>query len=486
MKSKSATHSVEREAQTLQWHVCDDERDWMVVQSRSVESLAAQTQKQPWVRSETLRWRVPSLLLVISLATLGGWWFLDRGQKGIDQVKRELRTAVVAEQWGTRHNSMSNSAPATNEAFARDLPIHAEGDETEVGEIVTQLEIRDLGKDWAVVETVIQPTTDGPSYRQTRVYNEGDRGWIRAESTAERWGAARQFESKHFVFDYYALDEAAIVQAAAQLETLYPLLPDGEKLRIVVDPKQAPGVRILGKRAVTGIGVASPNATLVPSELAASDVLLQSMVVALYSRIIIKTLTNNTRSRRFFYLSYALRLWFIWEHELPLAVWRKPLVQWILEEPGEIPRSSLFDAPAFAHDLCVHHSIWMHSPLAIGIPILCWQSRDGEEMITAWPYRNSISNSSFNTLIYAQAVNMGDMDTGHDAPLPQPGPHEIVLATAFEYMTARYGEGSVPRLVAAIPEHERADTLIPALFGISLDEFTQGWRAFLAERYELE
>jgi hypothetical protein len=38
-------------------------------------------------------------------------------------------------------------------------------------------------------------------------------------------------------------------------------------------------------------------------------------------------------------------------------------------------------------------------------------------------------------------------------------------------------------LLTALPRHERWETLIPAVFGLSLEEFESGWRAFLEERY---
>lgn len=79
-----------------------------------------------------------------------------------------------------------------------------------------------------------------------------------------------------------------------------------------------------------------------------------------------------------------------------------------------------------------------------------------------------------------------DLSLIHNKFLPEPGSDAIVLATVFEYVTATYDQEMIPRLLAAIPEHEQAETLIPAVFGVPLADFAQGWRAFLMERYALE
>jgi hypothetical protein len=44
----------------------------------------------------------------------------------------------------------------------------------------------------------------------------------------------------------------------------------------------------------------------------------------------------------------------------------------------------------------------------------------------------------------------------------------------------------VPLLLAKIPQHKRAVTLIPAVFGVPQSEFERGWHAFLVERYGLQ
>lgn len=57
----------------------------------------------------------------------------------------------------------------------------------------------------------------------------------------------------------------------------------------------------------------------------------------------------------------------------------------------------------------------------------------------------------------------------------------VALATVTEYVTTTYSAERLPLLLAAIPAHERWETLIPAVFGVSLAEFEEGWHTYLAE-----
>jgi hypothetical protein len=60
------------------------------------------------------------------------------------------------------------------------------------------------------------------------------------------------------------------------------------------------------------------------------------------------------------------------------------------------------------------------------------------------------------------------------------------LATVLEFVVATYGTEQLPRFVAALGEHSRLETLIPAVFELSSEEFERDWRAFLAALYQLE
>lgn len=473
--------------QTLEWQVCEDERDWDVTQHELAAQPNQQKQTPTWVPRSLRRWRLPLLGLLLVLASLGASWIVQRAEAGVAEVAREVEAEVVADLWRDKLSSTTRASITPNRLNRTTLS-------HEPSEVVTHVEVRDLGVAWAMVEVFLKPSADDLTYRQTRVYREEDRGWVRVEPTAARWVLERRLESEHFFFVYHAVDEEAVRLAAPQLDELYPVLsgllvqeqPAMGKPVITVDPMQKPGRYSREGMALPDLVVSSPAALLLSSDMAPSDVLVQSVSLALYNQLASHTFAQYHLPGQWYHLTNGLRLWFIWEHELPLAKWRKPLMQWIFATPREGHTFAMYDVPAFAQELCAHHNMWMDSPGEVNVPILCWHSNPGNEMANAWPLHDLVARISFTSLLYKSNSNMDGIYLSHDNPLPEPGPFAIVLATGFEYVTAAYGSAMVPSLLAAIPQHEQAETLIPAVFGVSLATFEQGWRAFLVEQYALD
>jgi hypothetical protein len=56
----------------------------------------------------------------------------------------------------------------------------------------------------------------------------------------------------------------------------------------------------------------------------------------------------------------------------------------------------------------------------------------------------------------------------------------IALATLSEYAVATYGRERLPVLVASLGQQNSWETLLPAVFGVSVAEFEAGWQAYLA------
>ena len=83
-------------------------------------------------------------------------------------------------------------------------------------------------------------------------------------------------------------------------------------------------------------------------------------------------------------------------------------------------------------------------------------------------------------------ANVDEMSLYHDGPIATPGSYAMLLAAVFEYVAATYGPAMIPVLLARLPQHDSAKTLIPATFGVPRAKFEQGWRAFLIERYDVE
>ncbi|HMN29643.1 MAG TPA: hypothetical protein PKE45_15950, partial [Caldilineaceae bacterium] len=64
----------------------------------------------------------------------------------------------------------------------------------------------------------------------------------------------------------------------------------------------------------------------------------------------------------------------------------------------------------------------------------------------------------------------------------QPG-KTVALATLIEYAVTTYGRERLPALVAGLGQYDSWETLVPAVFGVSVAQFERGWQLYLSEHY---
>lgn len=477
-----------RKNPTLEWHLCDAESEWVAAQSQPLANPVDTIEKQKGKGNRLLLWGAPSILVLV-LILASGWWLSRQAHNGIVKVESEVANAVSSELWSARFTGNVTLQPWQEANFP--AAIHGASD---VHESVTQVDVRELGSDWATVEVWIRSNSAAQSYRQTRIYLSTEQGWLRVPASAEYWGAARVYESQYFTVHYRALDEEAVAQAAARLDVLYPALfaslfgeaPSVEKQQITVDPAQIPQALFYARSIPQKpLVVPSPAATLRPAEMAAGDLLLQSLMFALYQPLAEDAAVRHKLTEQWLTLFDGLRIWLIWEYDLSLAVWQKPLVSWIFREPNNNPEIERSQFVAFAEGLCLYHNLWMRAPTEVGIPVLCVKLHRLETIYINWQYHHALRGLSIAPLLYSS--NRFRNDSGWaDVPPIAPAYAPVVLATAFEYIATTYGRERIPALLEAIPAHQEAATLIPAVFGVSVADFDQGWQDFLVQHYDLK
>jgi hypothetical protein len=319
---------------------------------------------------------------------------------------------------------------------------------------------------------------------------------VRAAPRAAFWGPRRRLETRYFVFSYYEQDGEAVSAAAAKLEVLYPALyaafftgvPEGGKLVIQVDPAQRPGE--IAKRAGEWdpFVVASPAAYRAPLDISPADLLAQSVVLALLEDFRAQVskrfvhepyLPDHEKRLPISQLSYAVLLWQLWATDLPLAAWRKPVVEWVFSDLHD-PQALAAVAPAFLPALCAQHQLWLTSPLQVQIPLSCDTAELQERSLT-WRF------------FYAPPAPLAHLATSTpvDATLEvvAVSPHPaatVALATLVEYAAAAYGRQRIPLLVASMHRYATWESLLPAVFGVPAAEFEAGWLAYLAEHYGVQ
>jgi hypothetical protein len=393
---------------------------------------------------------------------------------------------------------------------------------------VQEAEILNVGNGCTRLLVTVQGEDGGDLYRQTRVYQQQWSGWVRVPPSANYWGSPRQWESEFFLFRYFAQDEEAVYAAAPKLDALYPTFyaalmasdPPSPKVVIELDPG---ATLVLGNGATTAqdvpLTLPSPSATLAPVEVSEEALLVQGAALALFNRLSAQSDALNKRLEGWRLMRSGLRLWLLWDqelplarwrdalggsgdtvhrfHKLPLARWREPLVRWVFGADEGVAVSKGVNVPAFAHDFCAHHRLWLSTEAEIDMPVICVQHVRGGEAFLAFRYSSPPHMlPSFITReesLYTEEISDAVASSLHYTAV-------VAFATLFEYVSVREGaevnstEGGsaeimraqrVAAFIAAIPNHTNWDSLIHALYGESQGDFEAGWNAFLAERYGL-
>jgi hypothetical protein len=128
------------------------------------------------------------------------------------------------------------------------------------------------------------------------------------------------------------------------------------------------------------------------------------------------------------------------------------------------------------------HRLWMPTTLALDLPLTCYDAWDSRGNYLSW------RRSTAPPLRLAQVPlhTMESIAMQSVVPYSEVQPHpaaSVALATVMEYAAAAYGPERIPLLLAEAGRQEGWATLIPAVFGVSADEFEAGWRAYLVEHY---
>jgi hypothetical protein len=227
--------------------------------------------------------------------------------------------------------------------------------------------------------------------------------------------------------------------------------------------------------------IPSPSLYLVLEAMSDVDALTQSLLIALLDHLVSQARAAygdrpmqdeqaGDNERLIQHLLDGVRLWQLWESDLPLAAWRKPVVQWVYGKDEELNKQ--FEVSIFGPDPCALSRLWLASPLDLQTLLLCEGQIRVERSI---PWRS----------LYPPPTSLDDILL----PAASEGPHPampVAWATVIEYAAKNYGRERIPMLVASYGEHERWETLVPAVFGVSAAEFERGWHEYLTEQYEVE
>jgi hypothetical protein len=413
-------------------------------------------------------WQWLAFAFVVILLAMAGGWLWQTANTGLAVIETEVGAAVNADLW-----------PATQRLAAAEL--------------------RDLDGETAVVNVALPAEGAQPALRQTQVYRQTERGWVRTAPAAADWGALGELETNHLLFRYYAHDAQAVAEVAVKLDARYAELhqlflgqPPTRPLMVVVDPAQAPGQIATRAGVADPLVVASPAVHLAPASISDADLLAQSLLLALLDDLTAQALLpyvggsdeqTYVQWMRVRKLLEGMRLWQLWQGALPLAAWREPVVRWVFSDARPWLPAPSEVAPSFRAEFCAMHRLWLPTPFELDLPLSCNDSMDTEGYALAW----RLAAEPPLRLAHFPLVTLGMALEDFDAS-PSGWAHPaaaVALATVMDYAAATYGPERIPVLIREASSQEGWTTLIPAVFGVPVEEFEVGWRGYLVERYAI-
>jgi hypothetical protein len=260
-----------------------------------------------------------------------------------------------------------------------------------------------------------------------------------------------------------------------------PITVATEKITVeFVTDKPPEGYRFsFAKRTIT---LPSPVILSVPVEITAATVLYEPVVYPLAKLAVLETIDQYSLDWKVVVwlwrsLIDALPLWAVWENAGPLAAQRADVVRWLYQNAIANERDTLKAVPDSYLGLCCSYRIWRLSPELMFIPLTCTPVDENQQLTPRCPSMPIRIAELCCWLIKPDALSSINPEAESVGGV-------VAMETIIEYVVATYGRESLPHLIAALGDHSSWNSLIPAVFDISADEFEAGWQSYLAHRYD--
>lgn len=482
----------------VHWQVLLDENEWDA-EAGLDELLQTQAHAPPADgAARPVNWHLLTTLAVLCLVLILGAALIvrQRALAGVALIEGELGAVVELERYASQKNDEALLATLSDrrgwEERARQnfaLP-GAEEQPT----IAVEIENVELSDGLALVQVLVQDSRLPLAWREARFYRETPGGWLRTAPQPVFWGSRQSLQSEHFLFHFHQADRLAVEEAAprldanyARIHTLLALPLEAEQTPLVVD------VRVLdlpqARRAevyADGTFVAwSPLLLARPEGISPADLLVESVSSALITQSIHKMTASLPVGWPTFVTS--LHLWLTWEVDSRLTLsqslyWSISRVeQWRIAQSANPSGEGITAFPAEYREMCQILRALELTPYYLGMLMSC---KEGLPDLTptdrlAGPNkeRQTDGNGGKPRSEWAEQVEAASREPLRFTNWP------IDQALLYHYLNTRFGEGAVPHLLATSRNHYSWQTLIPAAFDVTYQEFEAGWKTYLQETF---
>lgn len=486
-------------ASQMEWQVAESEDEW-----RRMRPARPPAERGP-SRSRTARMIRCVLMGLISLLLLLGvseGAYQQRAQRSEEQRARAeledlFRRAVETGAYGDPALFETYVEPTMSRAWRSQLTwqwrtVTLYGGAQAAPFQVTIQAVHQVG-DLAWVEAVLSVPDDASveeaiPLRVTYFYRRTPAGWLRTAPQAALWGEPQTLETAYFRFEFREKDAAAVQQVADQIDAHYRTvrrdlglaLPVFSAAKIVLDisPETVPLpdlYRAHDRFNLNGtrIMLSSPGVHQTPAHLSDAEILAQSVSLLLIEAAVDEwshAMLVHQGGLDWTRLVPALRLWQIWDRNEPLDAGRRELIEWLyIERPVKVREPDQW-LPRSYTQMCATYAAWNLAPEILAVPITC-----SELDPLIWFAHGAPTH--VRTMMQYQS----EIEAAGDS-LARRG-EVLALTTVLEYVVATYGREQLPVFLDGFGRYPNWATLIPTVFGVSVDAFEAGWRAYLADEY---
>ena len=146
-------------------------------------------------------------------------------------------------------------------------------------------------------------------------------------------------------------------------------------------------------------------------------------------------------------------------------------MQWVFQDESIARDNGMVAVPSHYQELCAAYGLWMAKPIDIGIPLYCdGTDRDPGHNMLLVVSSHGEGLKLFQT-VYLHSAIQSSLQWNN----------RMALYTVIDYAAATYGRQSLPALVDALGRYYTWQALVPAVYGVSFDEFDRGWQQHVAE-----
>jgi len=367
---------MRKQAPHIEWQIVENDADW--------ERLCAPLTPEPTLVASP-HFPAQRLLgftvILLLLASASAWWWRTRPSR----VLQDEGTAapVVAHQPDHFVASATDHQSDPGWWLRQRQEVQELRTAVQTAEPDTQMDIAldtvEVHGDLALASVVLYARNSRSAYRQTRFYRRTSNTWVPTVPDVTLWGPKRSLATPYFIFRFQQYDAQAVIAVAPQLDALYttlwhnfglPIMPTPERLVIEVNVTQQPGFALDQPFREHRLVVPSPAIYRAPVESTDADLLVQSLALPLLAHVLAQASERYQIGATWQPMMDGLRLWQMWDMDLPLALWREEIVRWLYLDQPTTDSAQTVVLPKQYEKLCTAYALWMAAPTMIGIPLL--------------------------------------------------------------------------------------------------------------------